>query len=197
MDLNGMSCLVSDTAGLRLGLDTTTDVIEIEGMKRAREAFKRAHIKVYVHDSSDAAPLNDARTLLKSIVSEDIQDEREIFNEEVEVSSQTIVVFNKIDLQTPDSTASLFADGVRTCQVSCLSGEGINTFEKLLTDSIASLLQTDKDSKEENVLITRERHRRHLTQCVEHLTMFVSASLPMDAAAEELRYTDVYVDCVV
>jgi tRNA modification GTPase len=38
MDLEGVSCIVSDTAGLRLGLDTTTDEIEIEGMRRARLA---------------------------------------------------------------------------------------------------------------------------------------------------------------
>jgi tRNA U34 5-carboxymethylaminomethyl modifying GTPase MnmE/TrmE len=36
MDLDGVACILSDTAGLRLGEDATTDVIEIEGMKRAR-----------------------------------------------------------------------------------------------------------------------------------------------------------------
>lgn len=52
MDLEGVACILSDTAGLRLGQDTTTDVIEVEGMMRAREAFRLAQIKVFVHDST-------------------------------------------------------------------------------------------------------------------------------------------------
>ena len=33
-----------------------------------------------------------------------------------------------------------------------------------------------------------DRHRRHLTECANHLDMFLSNTLPMDLAAEELRY---------
>ena len=45
LDLAGFQCIVSDTAGLR---EDGADEIEIEGMKRAREAFKDAQIKIIV-----------------------------------------------------------------------------------------------------------------------------------------------------
>ncbi len=54
LELSGMACVVSDTAGLRSGSE---DVVELEGMRRARAELSRAHIKVFVADSSDALSL--------------------------------------------------------------------------------------------------------------------------------------------
>jgi tRNA U34 5-carboxymethylaminomethyl modifying GTPase MnmE/TrmE len=68
--------------------------------------------------------------------------------------------------------------------VSCTSGSGLQELENALTASIKSLLEAGAG---EGTLITRERHRRHVKQCVEHLDEFLSRRLPMDAAAEELR----------
>lgn len=42
-------------------------------------------------------------------------------------------------------------------------------------------------SSGEGVLITRERHRRHMKECLHHLENFLDQSLSMDLAAEELR----------
>lgn len=50
MDLGGISCLISDTAGLR---SNSNDPIELEGINRAREAFNSAQIKVFVSDAND------------------------------------------------------------------------------------------------------------------------------------------------
>ena len=41
LDLDGVSCIVSDTAGLR---DSSLDPIELEGMRRARAAFREAQV---------------------------------------------------------------------------------------------------------------------------------------------------------
>ena len=92
MDVDGVACIISDTAGLRLGEDKTTDVIELEGMTRARylslkyipeysmrvishtvrrEAFRTAQVKVLVHDSSIPFTANEAdvSVLMKFICS--------------------------------------------------------------------------------------------------------------------------------
>lgn len=52
MDLQGTPCLIRDTAGLRQEAGTT-DEIEKEGMRRAREAMKTAQIKIIVSDAAD------------------------------------------------------------------------------------------------------------------------------------------------
>eukprot|EP00975_Prorocentrum_lima_P001989 433209-Prorocentrum_lima.AAC.1 len=36
-------------------------------------------------------------------------------------------------------------------------------------------------------MITRARHRGHVTRCAKHLDAFLSKDLPLDLAAEELR----------
>ena len=46
----------------------------------------------------------------------------------------------------------------------------------------------DFSAQENSVLITRDRHRRHLVETLQHLDDFLSGVLPMDLAAEELRY---------
>jgi len=50
LDLGGVKCVVSDTAGLR---EQTSDQIEIEGMKRAKAIAEKAHFKICVVDASD------------------------------------------------------------------------------------------------------------------------------------------------
>ena len=50
LDLGGVKCVVSDTAGLR---EQTSDQIEIEGMKRAKAIAEQAHFKICVVDASD------------------------------------------------------------------------------------------------------------------------------------------------
>jgi tRNA modification GTPase len=96
------------------------------------------------------------------------------------------VVLNKIDLVGKSSLEKESLDDIKSCSVSCVTGEGIPYLESMLIESIRSLLSS-KQGDEGDVLITRERHRRHLKECIEHLEMFLLRSLPMDAAAEELR----------
>eukprot|EP00600_Ochromonadales_sp_CCMP1393_P006617 CAMPEP_0174960572 /NCGR_PEP_ID=MMETSP0004_2-20121128/3773_1 /TAXON_ID=420556 /ORGANISM="Ochromonas sp., Strain CCMP1393" /LENGTH=609 /DNA_ID=CAMNT_0016208949 /DNA_START=60 /DNA_END=1889 /DNA_ORIENTATION=- len=65
LELAGVPCIVSDTAGLR---SNSSDIIELEGMKRARDAFGRAQIKVFVVDASDDESQAASRGLLESLL---------------------------------------------------------------------------------------------------------------------------------
>jgi tRNA modification GTPase len=74
--------------------------------------------------------------------------------------------------------------------ISCLNGHGLEALETGITNIIQDLLQSadeNVDFSGETVMITRERHRRHVRQCVNHLESFLFDPLPMDLAAEEIR----------
>ena len=81
--------------------------------------------------------------------------------------------------------------------ISCLTGSGINELENLITNNIKSIFETSSETlasdNDDNILITRDRHRRHLEETVQHLDMFLKQDLPMDLAAEELRSYTMYI----
>ena len=56
---------------------------------------------------------------------------------------------------------------------------------------ITNLLEKSNTNSHNNIinstLITRERHRRHLQICADHLDCFLNEHLLMDTSAEELR----------
>ena len=224
MELGGVPCIVSDTAGLR---DSTEDPIELEGIKRARDTFKRAQIKVFLSDGSDEQSLQSSTAMLNALLPslsvapsvsasatlENDGDDGDDFDD-IE-SYRVMIVRNKIDLQekkqslqpgsstSTSSNSSSSSNNINTSgtimgfdsttamnatvyDISCVSGNGISALEEGLHTNISSLLQSDKVA-EESTLITRERHRRHLKICADHLDCFLYDSLLMDSAAEELR----------
>jgi GTPase SAR1 family protein len=128
LELAGVPCIVSDTAGLRA---ESSDVIEIEGMRRARDAFSSAQIKVFVIDASDPISVKAAGELLTDLVgtgssssgssssgsgsergsglSDDWEEEVEEEEEGPQAGSQVLVVYNKADLNTPDIVGAYWA----------------------------------------------------------------------------------------
>lgn len=192
MDLAGVSCIVSDTAGLR---SDSEDPIEMEGMRRAIKAFQEAQVKLFVCDSSDRKNIENAEQMLQNVLSDQLplsDDQNGNFQ-----NNRLLIVYNKFDLlSNGENQHSVLNVGDRngisnmnisTHCISCTTNEGINDLEDSIISSIKSILETNTPDKSEGVLITRERHRSHLKQCVTHLDRFLSAKLPMDAAAEELR----------
>ena len=57
----------------------------------------------------------------------------------------------------------------------------------------------DKFITEEDILITRERHRQHLVQCVDHLKNFLdkNAKKDFDKGAEDLRLATRHLGMIV
>lgn len=230
MDLGGISCIVSDTAGLR---EETEDPIEKEGIRRAREAFKSAQLRIFVCDSSNMASVESGRSMLQALTTEEQNEEQNEENRSPKLpqtqeisdgnrksdsygeyskpgskdysqrsaANKVIVVWNKADLLQDKSKLSVnplgpsmfMSDSMSQQAISCINGDGLKELEDLLTSTIKRVLdggesgQSIDEIGKEDILITRERHRRHLTNCAEHLDAFLWNSLPMDAAAEELR----------
>ena len=239
LDLDGVSCIISDTAGLR---ENTTDVIEKEGIKRAKAAFVDAQIRMFICDAGNQKSLLDAEAMLTSLLNDLREDrmgqqlmsqgkitnfweEREkdmSTNESETAKSPLLLVMNKSDLLSPSSVEdSIDEDRKSTVKriknmvgsynyglnenindrpeyikapeiltVSCLTGEGITELEMELSNSVKNLLEcvgATSDVNAESALITRDRHRRHITECLNHLDTFLHGRVPTDAAAEELR----------
>lgn len=84
MDFDGISCIVSDTAGIRISQDRpsdsfalntasnddifcSADAIEYEGMRRARDVYLASHVKILICDASDAASVENTMSLLDTL----------------------------------------------------------------------------------------------------------------------------------
>ena len=79
----------------------------------------------------------------------------------------------------------------------------INSFSKeKIEDELISKIKNSLKNKfitEEDILITRERHRQHLVQCVDHLKNFLDKNdkKDFDKAAEDLRLATRHLGMIV
>lgn len=196
LDLNGLAVVVSDTAGLR---DRTDDAIEIEGMKRARDAASLADVTILVHDASQGG-LEAAIKSFPSLIR--VAEEAE--GENGETVSDLICVVNKIDL-SPNQEVGQVIHGIPVFKTCLLRNEGINELTGRVEHILRSRLEGfegrsptgDKKAllRGDVPIITRARHRHHMTAAVSALTRFVEGRsgvdrdlyLPMDLATEDLR----------
>lgn len=154
LDLGGYPVILADTAGLRDG----GDVIEREGMARARARAEDADIILGVIDGT-RLPTVELETLA-------LLDER------------AVLVVNKSDA-APGIPAELA--GHPTVAISAKSGQGLDA----LTAALSARCAQRFDGAEAGV-VTRARHRSSLEECRGHLADALIAPLP-ELAAEELR----------
>jgi tRNA modification GTPase len=162
LDLGGYPVIVADTAGLRTG----GDVIEVEGMRRAREWAEGADLRIAVVDSSNLGDL-DVENLCLCV--------------------GDVVLLNKADLVDLNVGAAGGAfDVFGECfSVSLVSGSGLSYFLERLVE-----LAKDRMAIGAGPVISRERHRSALSRCLESVER-ASAGLKQGAVleivAEDLR----------
>ena len=183
LDLGGVRCTLSDTAGVR---EETEDLIEREGIKRARFAAEQADVLVAMIDGTDK---ENGIAALKDMISEP------------EMQARLLLVVNKLDLlqteqegtslQTED--APLGAQHNGTFVLSCETSQGVDGFLSALTERVVNRVSNPDavDGEEEPALITRTRHRQHVEAVVKTLDRFsllsTQGTMAVDMAAEELR----------
>ena len=165
LDLAGYPVILSDTAGIH---DAAADEVEQEGIRRARERIETSQLKVHVIDAST------------------LSQHAEVESDD----AQTLTVLNKVDLLQQQQLSQLsravqVADG--PCLASCTDDDGIESVVQALTQKVAGILDHSAAHSEAPV-VTRARHREHLTRCLEALHRFdeLSVSAP-EIGAEELR----------
>ena len=140
-------CLYYSISGLR---EETQDIVEKEGVNRAIKAASSADIIVSVQD-----------------VSENVQDEVDLAEYGLEDTGQIkLRLLNKMDLIDPSDNKV-----IPGFPVSSLTGQGIHEFLEVLTKEVKHLCETQ--SGQDCPGLTRERHRLHLAQAIEHLNQYL------------------------
>ncbi|MBS7817307.1 tRNA uridine-5-carboxymethylaminomethyl(34) synthesis GTPase MnmE [Wohlfahrtiimonas chitiniclastica] len=152
--IHGLPLHIIDTAGLR----ETTDVIEQEGIRRTREAMKKADLILWIHDDRDQAIEEDP--LLSSL------------------NVPILHVRNKVDLtgKATGQTGNVIA-------LSAKENQGVD----LLRDAIVNIVQFQPTqglfSARERHLIALKESLAHLAVAKSLLT----AGHSIDLVAEEIR----------
>lgn len=162
-DLGGYRVLIADTAGLR----DSTDPIEAEGVRRARNWAAQAALRIWVVGATDEmSDLEEGLDLLRA---------------------GDLLVLNKADRSGPPThsamSRALVARVRTTLRVSAKTGEGLETLCDLLAGRAAEDL-----SGADFPAVTRERHRRRLGEARSHLERGRAVlTTAAELAAEDLR----------
>jgi tRNA modification GTPase len=153
------------------GIRNSKDEIERKGIKLSLDKAENADLKLVVVDAKNIDLSGFLNDLLKN---------------------DAILVINKTDLlkEKLDPEITKF-DHV------LISLKENSNIDKLISKIKNNL--KNKFISEEDILITRERHRRHLVQCVEHLKNFLKKNdkKDFDKAAEDLRLATRHLGMIV
>lgn len=145
-DINGLSLSLIDTAGVR----ETADVVEQEGVARAKAALSVADLTIVLLDRS--RPLS--------------RDDRELLG--TTASRPRVVAWNKIDL--PPSQPLEPLDPINAVAISATTGKGIDR----LIAAIGEALNTNEPRREQP-LVTNVRHAALLERAKESLIRAATA----------------------
>jgi tRNA modification GTPase len=172
VELAGVRLTLLDTAGLR----DTTDVVEQEGVRRARAAAVNADLVLYLVDSTDNEALAAAAGDLQAMG-------LEVLPRESAANKWLLLVMSKVDLVVFDNTDGLLpAEAVR---ISTATGEGIETLQAEM------LVRLGRGTGEGvGVFSARERHVLAASEALEHLMAARAvdhANAGGELVAEELR----------
>ncbi len=138
LQLAGQLVWLTDTAGLR----ETGDLIEVEGIRRARLAAKKADLRLLVWD------VQSSRADLQAMAA-------------AELGAGDFVVLNKCDLQTPSEAIDVSRE---TFPVSALDGSGLDALEAAIAQRLTRQVEAAPSP-----FITRLRHRQKLGQALAEL----------------------------
>jgi tRNA modification GTPase len=163
IDLDGIPVHVADTAGIR----ETSDVIEAEGIRRARQALDAADIVLLIRDATERAGPDEA-----------------LFAE-VPRGVRVILVANKSDLLDPlELGKRLEEEPGGQVWISARTGQGIDALKKSIREAVGASDQA------EGAFSARQRHVDALLRVRQHLSAGFEAMEQQCAGellAEELR----------
>lgn len=160
VQLDGIALTLVDTAGLR----ETDDIVEQEGMRRARAELAHADVAILVTDSAHAQA--DALLLAGCAT-----------------TATRVIVHNKIDLSGEQAHAEQREDGSFHIYLSAQSGDGLAQLREVLNTL------GGRDQQTHGAFSARQRH----VQALEATTQYLQAASVQlqqragELAAEELR----------
>ena len=156
LNIGGQLVHVSDTAGLRSG----GDVIEAEGVRRARALADEADLRIGVVDQSRATTLNEATNVLKA---------------------GDVLALNKSDLLST-LPAVIVPQGVTQVSTMATPG-GVEALRAVLIDKVGR-----NDAVGDFPAVTQARHRHLLQEAHDHLERALTDAAPRpELGAEGVR----------
>ncbi|XP_059620970.1 tRNA modification GTPase GTPBP3, mitochondrial [Phlebotomus argentipes] len=183
-NVSGYPVVISDTAGLRR---RGSDIVEDEGMSRARECAKYADFTIILLDATQVVHH------LSQHPGDSLQHFIDKYLREMEIeihSSEFVYLINKTDLisEVPDSTLP------RLAWISCKTSAGLAT---AIDELQRSLQKICGEPSAEHPVLSQARHRHLLCEALIHLATFRdyvgllagNSSVELDFAivAEEIR----------
>ena len=156
LDIKGYKVVFYDTAGIR----ETNDLIEQEGVKRAKQIAQNANICIVMTDD-----VNNISELNKTYTGQD----------------NVIFLLNKADLLTTEQEKdSIFSNFIK---ISVLKEQNLD----ILLEKIENKVCEQVDLKNSPMVIN-ERHVNLLSQCIDALKRINFNNTPIEIIGEELRF---------
>ena len=154
------------------GIRDSKDEIEKRGLRLALKKAEDADLNLIVIEPKNA----HFTGFLKDLISSD----------------KTIIVVNKSDLGVDDMILDF--KKYNPIYISIKNKKNINSLISVIKDKLKNQFISSED-----ILITRERHRQHLEQCVLHLENFKNKNNleDFDKAAEDLRLATRHLGIIV
>ncbi|XP_039890869.1 tRNA modification GTPase GTPBP3, mitochondrial isoform X1 [Simochromis diagramma] len=161
LDLGGFPVLLSDTAGLR----DSSDLVEREGVRRARERVEQADLTLVVVDSAHLpSEVDRAAAFLREHLRSVLPD-----------TDRCLLVLNKADLLPEKQRQKLDTElrgvsGLPAVRlISCQTNEGLKDFLTVLHSRVKTLCG---DPLFGAPTLTQARHRAHLQRCAAALAQY-------------------------
>ena len=153
------------------GIRDSKDEIEKKGIRLSLKKAENADLKLVVVDAKNV----DLRGYLNDLL-----------------KNNAILVVNKSDLINKKLDAEI--SKLNPVLISLKNNTNINMLISRIKNSLKN-----KFISEEDILITRERHRQHLLQCVDYLEEFLlkNEKKDFDKAAEDLRLATRHLGMIV
>jgi len=153
------------------GIRDSKDEIEKKGIKLSLNRAEEADLKLVVVDAKNI----DFTDVLKGLLNEN-----------------AILIINKSDLLKKDIDSEI--KKINHVLISIKENENIDELILKIKNNLKNKFITSDD-----ILITRERHRQHLEQCLEHLKNFNKKNEveDFDKAAEDLRLATRHLGMIV
>ncbi|GAA6221279.1 tRNA modification GTPase GTPBP3, mitochondrial isoform X2 [Lates japonicus] len=186
LDIGGFPVLLSDTAGLR----DSPDLVEREGVRRARERVEQADLTLVVVDCAHLpTDVQQAAAFLQGHLKSVLQTQEQ--PETALPADRYLLVLNKTDLLPEDQRQKLDRELRQVsglppvCLISCHTNEGLQDFLTVLHSNVKTLCG---DPLSGAPTLTQARHRAHLQQCVAALAQYQQyRNADLALAAEGVR----------
>lgn len=140
LDINGYPLVLTDTAGLR---QTTSDLIEQEGIKRAVNCVKDANLILLIVDASKFLRIHEKNHtdfdefLTNDLIEMGLSDFL-LFDSHKE-DRKCIVVCNKTDLLITTNCKTIFNTNKNIVLISCSTKDGLQTLIETLSVALKEL----------------------------------------------------------